>query len=98
MHRWDPIAGIARPPAEVRLAEVGPDLRRFASAAHLAAWAGVAPGNTESGGKHRSGTTRKGRQGLRTGLGFARKLVAGLVLSGARACEHSILHAGRTYG
>ena len=29
-------------------------------------------------------------------LGFARKLFAGLILSGKRDCEHSALHAGRT--
>jgi len=64
----DTIPGIARPTAELLLAEVGPDLSRFPSAAHLAAWAGVAPGNNESAGKHRSGKTRKGSQWLRTGL------------------------------
>jgi transposase len=64
----DTIPGIARPTAELLLAEIGPDLSRFPSAAHLAAWAGVAPGNNESAGKHRSGKTRKGSQWLRTGL------------------------------
>ena len=41
---------------------------RFGTAARLAAWAGVAPGNDESAGKRRSGTTRKGNRALRTGL------------------------------
>jgi len=63
----DTIPGIARPTAEVLLAAVGPDLSRFPSAAPLAAWAGVAPGNNESAGQHRSGKTRKGSQWLRTG-------------------------------
>src|ERR687896_243256 len=34
----------------------------------LAAWTGVAPGNDESAGKHRSGKTRQGNRALRTGL------------------------------
>jgi transposase len=40
----------------------------FPSAAHLAAWAGLAPGNYESAGKQLSGKTRKGNQTLRAGL------------------------------
>ena len=41
---------------------------RFPTADHLASWAGVAPGNNESGGKRRSGKTRKGNRALRTAL------------------------------
>ena len=41
-------------------------LSRFPSVGHLAAWAGVAPGNNESAGKRRSGKTRKGNPHLRT--------------------------------
>jgi transposase len=33
---------------------------QFPTAAHLASWAGVCPGNNESAGKHRTGRTRKG--------------------------------------
>jgi transposase len=64
----DTIPGVARTTAELILAEVGPDMSRFPSAAHLAAWAGLAPGNHQSGGKRLSGQTRKGNQWLRTGL------------------------------
>lgn len=64
----DTIPGVARTTAELILAEVGTDMSRFPSAAHLAAWAGLAPGNHESGGKRLSGQTRKGSQWLRTGL------------------------------
>ena len=42
------------------------DMSRFPSAAHLASWAGVAPGNNQSAGKRRSGKTRKGSPWLRT--------------------------------
>src|SRR5207244_285535 len=54
----DTIPGVGVPLAEVILAEIGSDMSRFPTAAHLAAWAGVAPGNNESAGKRRSGKTR----------------------------------------
>jgi len=41
---------------------------RFPSAAHLASWAGVCPGNRQSAGKRLSGRTRKGSPYLRTAL------------------------------
>jgi transposase len=64
----DTIPGVARQAAEMIVAEIGPDMSRFPSAAHLAAWAGVAPGNHESAGKHSSGKLRKGNRPLRTVL------------------------------
>jgi len=64
----DTIPGIARRTAEIIVAEIGTDMSRFPSARHLAAWAGVAPGNQESAGKRRSGKTRKGDRILCTGL------------------------------
>jgi hypothetical protein len=51
--------------AAVILAEIGLDMSRFADAAHLASWAGLCPGNNESGGKRFSGSTRKGNRYLR---------------------------------
>ena len=42
---------------------------RFPTPAHLAAWAGVAPGNRQSGGKRLSGTPTKGNVWLRAVLG-----------------------------
>jgi transposase len=62
----DTIPGVARPTAEMIVAEIGTDMSRFPSADHLAAWAGVAPGNHESAGKRTSGKTRKGNRVLRT--------------------------------
>ncbi len=55
------------------VAEVGVDLRRFPSEKHLTAWAGLAPGQNETGGKQRASTTRKGNRYLRWGLVQAAK-------------------------
>lgn len=60
----DTIPGIDRRTAEVILAEIGLDMSRFPTADHLASWAGLAPGNHQSGGKHYSGRTTKGNQSL----------------------------------
>ena len=62
------IPGISRRVAEVVLAEVGTDMGRFATAEHLASWAGLCPGNNESAGKRRSGRTTRGNAWLRTAL------------------------------
>jgi transposase len=62
----DTIPGIARQSAEMIVAEIGTDMSRFPSAAHLAAWAGLAPGNYESAGKQLCTKTRKGNRVLRT--------------------------------
>jgi len=62
------IPGVARRTAEVILAEVGQDMDRFPSAAHLASWAALCPGNNESAGKRRTGKTRSGNRWLRVAL------------------------------
>ena len=67
----DTIPGVARQTAEIIVSEIGIDMSRFPSAAHLAAWAGVAPGNNESAGKRRSGKTRKGNRALGVALNQA---------------------------
>jgi len=68
LKRLETLPGVGRRLAEILLAEIGPDMSRFPSAAHLASWAGMCPGNHESGGKRLSGKTRKGSQWLRTAL------------------------------
>ena len=68
LERLDAIPGVGRQTAEVLLAEIGPDMSRFPSAEHLAAWAGMCPGNYESAGKRHKGPTRKGSKWLRTAL------------------------------
>ena len=62
------IPGVKRRVAEVIVAETGGEMSRFPSASHLASWAGMCPGNDESAGKRRSGTTRKGSKWLRSAL------------------------------
>jgi transposase len=68
LQRLETIPGIKRRLAEIILAEIGTDMRRFPSAQHLASWAGICPGHHESAGKRLSGKTRKGSQWLRTAL------------------------------
>jgi transposase len=59
------IPGIDRAGAETIIAEIGVDMSRFPSAAHLASWAGICPGNNESAGKRKTGKTRKGDRWLK---------------------------------
>lgn len=62
------IPGVGRVLAEVIVAEIGFDMSRFPSAAHLASWAKVCPGNNESAGKRKSGRTGEGNKYLRSAL------------------------------
>jgi transposase len=64
----DTIPGVNQRGGERLVAAWGIDMGRFGTAARLAAWSGVAPGNDESAGKQRSGKTRQGNQALRPGL------------------------------
>lgn len=65
------IPGISLTLAQVLIAEVGVDMSRFATAGHLASWAGMCPGNNESAGKRASGRTRHGDTWLKTALYLA---------------------------
>jgi transposase len=62
------IPGVDAVAAAGILAEIGSDMSVFGSARRLAAWAGVCPGNHESAGRHRKGTTRKGNLHLKATL------------------------------
>ena len=62
------IPGIAKRSAQVILAEIGLDMSRFPTAGHLAAWAGLAPGNNESAKKRNHAKSRKGNVTLKTTL------------------------------
>jgi len=70
------IPGVARRTAEVLVAEIGTDLSRFPSAEHLASWAGVCPGNAESGGRRLSGRTRRGNAWVRRTLAEVANVVS----------------------
>lgn len=62
------IPGVGKRTAETIVAEIGIDMSRFPTAAHLASWVGLCPGNDESAGKRRSGKARKGNEALRTAM------------------------------
>ena len=62
------IPGVQQDSAAAILAEIGPDLKTFPSAAHLSSWAGVCPGNTRSAGKERNPHVTHGNRWLRTSL------------------------------
>ncbi|HEY3628936.1 MAG TPA: IS110 family transposase [Terracidiphilus sp.] len=53
------IPGISALTAHTLLAEIGPDLSRFRSAAAFASWLGLCPANKKSGGKVLSSKTRQ---------------------------------------
>lgn len=65
---WQTIPGIDRVTAYNLVAEIGTNMDQFPSAQHLASWAGLCPGNNESGGKRLSGKTRNGNKWLRRTL------------------------------
>lgn len=62
--RLDTITGVGKRAAECIPSEIGADMTRFPTAAHLASWAGMCPGNNITGGKRRSGKTRDGNRWL----------------------------------
>lgn len=61
----DTAPGVDQRAAEMVLAETGIDMGQFPSADHLTAWAGLAPGNNQSGSKRRRAKTREGNRHLR---------------------------------
>ena len=66
--RLQTITGVGRRTAETLVAEVGVDMSRFPTPAHLASWAAMCPGNNESAGRRKSGRIRKGNLWLKSAL------------------------------
>ena len=66
--RLQSMPGVKARTLETILAEIGVDMRRFPTAGHLASWAGLCPGNNETGGKRRRGRVRKGNRWLKAAL------------------------------
>ena len=62
----DELPGIGRRSAEVILAEIGTDMSRFPSAAHISSWSGLCPGNHQSAGRRKHGKTTKGNKTLKS--------------------------------
>jgi transposase len=92
LERLDAVPGIGRRTAEIIVTEIGSTVERFPTPRHLAAWAGVAPGNRESAGKRQRARTRRGNAWLKAGLTEAAWAAA--------RCKEGYLHAqyGRLAG
>jgi len=65
MKLLESIPGIDTVSAATILGEIGTDMKQFPTAAHLASWAGLCPGNNESAGIAKSSRTRRGNHTLR---------------------------------
>ena len=65
---WMTVPGVKQRLAWNLVAEVGPTVEAFPSAADLVSWAGICPGNNETAGKRKSGTTRNGNRWARKAL------------------------------
>jgi transposase len=64
--RLTQIPGISDVVAAAIVSEIGVDMSRFKTSAHLISWAGLCPKNDESAGKRRSTRMRKGAPWLKT--------------------------------
>lgn len=78
----DTIPGVDVRAAQDIIAEIGLDMSVFPSHKHLCSWAAICPGNHESGGKRKSGKTRKGNKWLKAML---------------VRCAHAAGHSRNTY-
>jgi transposase len=62
------LPGVSDLTAQVMVAEIGVNMARFPSSAHLISWAGLCPRSDESAGKRRSVRVRKGAPWLKVAL------------------------------
>ena len=68
LDRLDQIPGVNQRVAQVIAAEVGTNVGRFPTDKHLLSWAGVCPGNNQSGGRRRHSRIKAGNRSLRSAL------------------------------
>lgn len=92
------IPGVGEKVAQVIVAETGADMSRFPSAAHLAAWAGVAPGIHESAGKRTPTSKRHGNKWLTAMLVEAAGSVARMHQSNYLSAQHARIAKRRGTG
>lgn len=82
IENMDTVIGVDVRAAQDIIAEIGADMSVFHSHRHLCSWAAMCPGNNESGGKRKSGKTRKGNKWLKAIL---------------VQCAHAAGHSRKTY-
>lgn len=61
----DSAPGVDKRAAEMVLAETGINMTQYPNENHLTAWAGLAPGNNQSGSKRKNAKVREGNRNLR---------------------------------
>src|SRR4029434_5783624 len=92
------IPGVGPKVAEVFIAETGGDMSRFPTAAHLAAWAGLAPAMNESAGKQTPAGKRHGTKGVTEMRGEADGSVGRMHGKNYLAVQHARLMKRRGMG
>ena len=68
VERLSTIPGVSNLSGQVIISEIGTDMSRFPTAAHLRSWAGLCPRNDESANKRRSTRLRRGAPWLKAML------------------------------
>jgi transposase len=92
------IPGVGETVAQVIVAETGADMSRFSSAAHLAAWAGLAPAMNESAGRQTPAGKRHGNKWLTAMLVEAAGSVGRMHGKNYLAAQHARLLKRRGMG